>query len=111
MRFLNVLLAIVFLFVGVVNLLSPDVSSDALGENTRVCATLILTAAILIYAIFRPFSGGFLLCICAVLIGVIFQFHPIFNAVAGFVLLMGVLSIIRGRRSRRTDSEVPEQTS
>ena len=107
----GVLLVSAFLFLGVVNLISPDVPSSALGQNTRVCATLILTAAVLIYALFRPYSGGFFLCICAVLFGFVFHFHPFWVAVAGLVLLIGVLSVIRGRLSRRTASEDPEQAS
>jgi len=107
----GVLLASAFLFLGVVNLISPDVPSSALGQNTRVCATLMLTAAVLIYALFRPYSGGLLLGICAVLFGFIFHFHPFWVAVAGLVLLLGVLSVIRGRLSRRTASEDPEQAS
>ena len=104
----GVLLASFFLFVGVVNLISPDIPSSALGQNTRVCATLILTAVVLIYALFRPYYGSFFLCICVVLFGFIFHFHPFWVAVACFVLLIGVLSFIRGRLSRRTDSEDPE---
>ena len=107
----TVLLASFFLFLGVVSLISPDVPEDALAENTLVCAMFILTAAVLIYALFRPYSGGFFLCICAVLFGFIFHFHPFGVAVAGLVLLIDVLSVIRGRLSRRTASEDPEQAS
>ena len=121
-----VLLAFFFLFLGVVSLISPDVPENALAENTLVGAMLILTAAVLIYALFRPYSGGFFLCICAVPFGFIFNafhlsnalypsreagYHPFFSAVAGLVLLLGVLSVIRGRLSRRTASEDPEQPS
>ena len=101
----TVLLASLFLFLGVVNLISPDVNPSALGENARVCAMLILTAATLIYALFRPYSGGFFLCICAVLFSAIFHFHPFFVTISGLVLLIGLLSVIRGRLSRRTASE------
>jgi len=121
-----VLLASFFLFLGVVNLISPDVPERALGENTLVCAILILTAAVLIYALFRPYSGGFFLCIYAVPFGFVFNaFHlsdalypsretgyaPFWSAITGLVLLLGVLSVIRGRLSRRTVSEDPEQAS
>ena len=121
-----VLLATFFLFIGVVNLISPDVSEEALAENTLVSAMLILTAAVLIYALFRPYSGGFFLCICAVPFGFIFNaFHlsdalypsratgyaPFWSAITGLVLLLGVLSVIRGRLSRRTASEAPPQAS
>ena len=121
-----VLLVSLFLFLGVVNLISPDVPEAALAENTLVCATLILTAALLIYALFRPYSGGFFLCICALPFGFIFNaFHlsdalypsravgysPFLSAITGLVLLLGVLSVIRGRLSRRTASEAPPQAS
>jgi hypothetical protein len=58
-----VLLASFFLFFGVANLISPDVPSSYLAENIIVCAMLILTAAVMIYTLFRPYSGGFFLCI------------------------------------------------
>ena len=113
-----VLLASVFLFWGVHSLLNPFVPQELLAENTLVCAVLILTAAVLIYALFRPYSGGFLLCIWAVPFGFILHafrlslfsalypsmevgYHPIFAAIAGLVLLLGLLFVIRGRLSRR----------
>jgi len=121
-----VLLVSLFLFLGVVNLISPDVPERALAENTLVSAMLILTAVVLIYALFRPYSGGFFLCICAVPFGFIFNaFHlsdalypsravgyaPLWSAITGLVLLLGVLSVIRSRLSRRTASEAPPQAS
>lgn len=121
-----VLLASLFLFLGVVNLISPDVPERALAENTLVGAMLILTAVVMIYALFRPYSGGFFLCICAVPFGFVFNaFHlsdalypsrevgyaPFWSAITGLVLLLGVLSVIRSRLSRRTASEAPPQAS
>ena len=121
-----VLLVSLFLFLGVVNLISPDVPERALAENTLVGAMLILTAVVLIYALFRPYSGGFFLCICAVPFGFIFNaFHlsdalypsrevgyaPFWSAITGLVLLLGVLSVIRARLSRRTASEAPPRAS
>ena len=76
----GVLLASFFLFLGVVSLISPDVPERALAENTLVGAMLILTAAVLIYALFRPYSGGFFLCICAVPFGFIFNAFHLSNA-------------------------------
>ena len=71
-----VLLASFFLLFGVANLISPDVPSSYLAENTLVCAMLILTAAVMIYTLFRPYSGGFFLCICVLPFGFIFNaFH------------------------------------
>ena len=121
-----VLLVSLFLFLGVVNLISPNVPEKALAENTLVGAMLILTAAVLIYVLFRPYSGGFFLCICAVPFGFIFNafhlsnilypsreagYHHFFSAITGLVLLLGVLSVIRSRLSRRTASEAPARAS
>jgi hypothetical protein len=106
-----VLLASVFLLLGVINLISPDVDSSALGQNTRVCITLIVAGAVLIYALFRPYAGGFLVCISAVPFPFVFHFQSFWAAVAGLVLLVGVLFVIRGRLSRRTASQDAEQGS
>jgi hypothetical protein len=111
-----VLLASAFLFWGVHSLLNPFVPEELLAENTLVCAALVLTAAALVYALFRPYSGGFLLCIWAVPFGFILHafrlsifsalypsweagYHPIFAAITGLVLLLGLLFVIRGRVS------------
>jgi hypothetical protein len=122
----GVLLASFFLFLGVVTLVSPDVPENALAENTVVGAMLILTAAVLIYALLRPYSGGFFLCICAVPFALIFNaFHlsnvlypsrdvgyaHFFSAITGLILMLGVLSVIRSRLSRGTASEDSEQPS
>jgi hypothetical protein len=121
-----VLLVCLFLFLGVVNLISPDVPEKALAENTLVGGMLILTAVVLIYALFRPYLGGFLLCICAVPFGFIFNaFHlsdalypsravgyaPFWSVITVLVLMLGVLSVIRSRLSPRTASEAPPQAS
>jgi hypothetical protein len=123
-----VLLASLFLFWGVHSLLNPFVPEELLTQNALVCAVLILTAAVLIYALFRPYWGGFLLCIWAVPFGFILHafrrslfgalypswevgYDPIFAAITGLVLLLGVLFVIRGRLSRRTASQAPAQGS
>ena len=112
-----VILASFFLFIGVVNLVHPDVPKSALAENTLVCVMSILTAVVMIYALFRPYSGGFCLCIWTVPLAFIFNafhlsnaLHParqtgyadFWSAVAVLILLLGVLSVIRGRLSRRS---------
>ncbi len=118
------LLASVFLFWGVHSLLYPFVPEELLGQNTLLCAVLILTAAVLVYALFRPYSGGVLLCLWAVPFGFILHafrlsiwrvlypawaigYHPVFAAITGLVLLLGVLFAIRGRLSRRTATMTP----
>ena len=117
-----VLLASVFLFWGVHSLLNPFVPQELLAENTLVCAALILTAAVLVYALFRPYWGGLFLCIWAVPFGLTLHafrfsisnalypsmevgYHPVFAAISGLILLLGVLFVIRGRLSRAAASE------
>jgi hypothetical protein len=123
-----VLLAAVFLFWGVHSLLNPFVPQELLAENILICAVLILTAAVLIYALFRPYRGGFLLCIWAVPFGFILyafrlsiwsalypsrevDYHPIYAAITGLFLLLGLLFVIRGRLSRGAASEASAQGS
>jgi hypothetical protein len=117
-----------FLFWGVHSLFNPFVPEELLAENALACAVLILTAAVLIYALFRPYWGGFLLCIWAVPFGFILNafrlslfrvlypsmevgYDPIFVGITGLVLLLGVLFVIRGRLSRRVASEAPAKGS
>ena len=119
-----ILLASVFLYWGVHSLLKPFVPQELLTENVLVCAALILTAAALVYALFRPHSGGVLVCIWAVPFGLILNafrrsiwsgldpswqvgYHPVFAAISGLVLLLGVLFVIRGRLGPRTAPETP----
>jgi len=116
----GIVLAALFLLLGVFTLIWPDVPDEALVENAFVGATLVLTAAVLIYTFFRPFSGGFVLCICVVPFAFIFNaFHisnvlypsravgyaPFYSYLTGLILVLGVLSVIRGRLSRATASE------
>jgi len=108
---LAVALAAAFLFVGVAELIDPDVPSSRLAENTRVCVTLIVSAVILIYALFRPRSGGYLLCMSAVPFAFIFYFHPFFSTAAGLMFLLGVMSVIRSRPARGAASAVSEHVS
>ena len=107
---LGVLLATVLLLFGVAELLHPEVPASYLALNTRICVMMILTGLVSIYALFRPYSGGFLLCICAVVLG--FIFGGFFrNPITSVVLLLGVLSVIRGRLSRRTPPTDRDQAS
>jgi len=94
---LGVLLACFLLLFGVANLINPEVSSDYLARNTRVCVMLILTAAVLVYALFRPLAGGIVLCVCA---AVFILLIP--NPIAVPILLLAVLSLVRGSISRRS---------
>lgn len=107
---LGVPLASLLLLFGVGHLINPDVPDSYLGQNTRVCVMVILTGVVSIYALFRPYSGGFFLFICAVALGLIF--HGFFdNPLIIAVLLLAVLSVIRGHLSRRTLPEDSDQRS
>ena len=107
---LGALMAFFFLLFGVGNLISPDVPESYLNQNTRVCVMLIITGVVSIYALFRPYSGGILLCIIAVSLGfIVYSTAVLILAVP--ILLIGVLFFIRGRFSRQIVSEEPDQPS
>ena len=106
---LCVLMASLLLFFGVGNLINPDVADGYLDLNTRVCLMVIFTGVVSIYTLFRPYSGGILLCICAVALG--FVSWVFNNPISIAILLLGGLSVICGRLSRRTVSEVSDQPS
>ena len=96
---LGVLLAAILLLLGVANLIRPDVSPGDLAQNARVCVTVILAGLGSIYALLRPYSGGVLLLVCAVALGVVFGgFFR--NPITSAVLLLGVLSVVRALLSR-----------
>ena len=94
------LLAAIFLLLGVINLVSPQVAERALAQNTRICAVLILTAVVLVYAMCRNLWGGYALGVCSVLFAFVFGFHPFFLAVAGLLLLLGVMFITLSRQDK-----------
>jgi hypothetical protein len=107
---LGVLLTTILLGFGVLNLINPDVPSEHLVQNTLVCMILIFTGLVSIYAFFRPYSGGFFLLICTVVLS--FIFGGFFrNPITYVVLLFGVLSVIRGGLSRWTPPVNDEQAS
>lgn len=106
----GILMAFFFLLFGVGNLISPDVPDDYLNQNTRVCVMLIITGVALIYALFRPYSGGIILFIIAVSFClIVYSIAVIVLAVP--ILLIGVLFFIRGRLSLQKVSEEPDQPS
>jgi peptidoglycan/LPS O-acetylase OafA/YrhL len=102
---LGAVVAVLLLLLGVANLIHPDVPPAYLAQNTRICAWVCLVGVLIVYALFRPRSGGVLLCIMAVPMG-----YKI-PAVGGLALLLGVLSVIRGRRSPRTVPAEPDQAA
>jgi hypothetical protein len=92
---LGAVVAALLLILGITNLVDPDVPPDYLEQNTIISALVCLAGLLIVYALFRPRSGGFLLCIMAVPVGFAIP------AVGGLVLALGVLTVLRGRRSRR----------
>ena len=103
---LGVMMASFFLLFGVANLISPDVPDNYLDQNTRMCVMLIIAGVVSIYALFRPYSGGILLCICAASLSVLI--HSIAVLILAVpILVLGMLSIMRGRLSRQPVSKEP----
>ena len=87
------LLASFLLLFGVGNLIRPDVLESALDQNTLVCLMVIFTGLVSIYAILRPLPGGIMLCFS----GLVFFVIVIMNPIAGPVIILGLLSIVRSR--------------
>ena len=100
-------MASLLLLFGVGNLINPDVAEGYLDLNTRVCVTVIFTGVVSVYALFYPFTGGIFLCICAVALAFVSRVFD--NPISIAILLLGGLSVICARLSRRTASEEPDQ--
>jgi len=112
---LNLVVALPAIGLGLITLISPDVPAAAAAENTAVGAGLLATAVFLIYALFRPFSGGMLLLVWAVAFAALMNgFHlseilfdarrvgysSFWSAFALLLAVLGVLSIVLARRSQ-----------
>lgn len=112
---LNLLLAVPSIGIGAMTLISPDVPAEALTENAIVGVALLATAAVLIYDVFRPFSGGLLLLVWAVAFAILFNgFHlseallksrevgysPFWSGTTGLLIVLGLLSVVRARIGR-----------
>ena len=106
---LGVLTALFLLFFGVANLISPEVSESYSDQNTRICLMMILTGIVAVYAIFRPLTGGILLCLFAVGLGFVFGGF-LHNPITPVVMLLGGFFIISGYTSwykLRKDPKIP----
>ena len=90
-----VLVACVLLLFGAGNLIHPDVSETYLNQNTRICLMMIITGLFAVYSVFRPLSGGILLCVCVVGLTLVFRGF-LRNPVTPFVLIAGALSVLSG---------------
>ena len=93
------LMALFLPLFGVANLINPEVSESFLDQNTRICVMMIITGLAAVYTIFRPLTGGVLLCILAV--GLSFVFGGLFhNPITPAVMLVGLFFIFAGFISR-----------
>ena len=95
---------LVFAALAVLTVVTVAVSY--LDLNTRVCVIVLVTGVVSVYTLFRPYSGGVFLCICAVALGLVSRVFD--NPLSIAILLLGGLSVICGHLSRRTVSEQPD---
>ena len=103
-------MALFLLLFGMGYLINPEVPDSYIAQNTRICVMMIFTGLVAAYAIFRPLTGGVLLCICAFGLGHIF--HGFFrNPMTPAILLVGAFFIFAGYRSRHKPREESGQTS
>jgi hypothetical protein len=102
--------ALFLLLFGVANLINPEVGESHLDQNTRICLMMIITGLVAVYAIFRPLTGGILLCISAVGLSIIFGgfFH---NPITPAVMLVGLFFIFAGFISRHKLRQDSNQSS
>ena len=96
---IGILLSAIMLYFGAAKLVNPDVPDSYLQHNIITCLLFILNALVLLLALFRPYLGGFILCICAL---VLLFFEP---PVAIIVLSFGLLQVHRGRMKRIRQNE------
>ena len=96
---MDVLIACVLVLFGASNLIRPDVLENYLDQNTLICLIMIITGLVAVYSLFRPFSGGILLCICAVILGFVFRGF-MRNPITPLVMLIGALSVLSGYLNR-----------
>ena len=109
----SMLIAAVFLLLGLAAGLFPEVPASARAENALVSATLLLTAGALITSVWRPYLGGWLTCGAALLFAAVLNafhlsnllmparpvgYHPFFSIMAALVALLGVAAFAAGRR-------------
>lgn len=121
---LNLLLAVPAVGLGAITLISPDVPAEALAENAIVGLAMLATAAILVFDMFRPFSGGVLLIIWSLIFAAIFNgFHlseyvfesrqtgyqTFWSGVTLMLVILGLLSLVRARFGR--DETKPDLSS
>jgi ABC-type multidrug transport system fused ATPase/permease subunit len=99
------------LLFSVSDLIWTDVPDEFLEENIRNNLTVILAAMILVYAFFSPYSGGIVLCIIAIIMNFIIDSQNWVLTTSGFVFLIGVSSIFRGRLSKKTAKESQKESS
>jgi len=105
LNILTFIFAFILLAYGVANLIPPPDS-----HVTRHCVIAILAGLFTFFSLFRPYSGAFFLFIYAVVLSFILGgfFRHVIPTV---VVLLGVLSFIRGRLSLGTPPDDEDQAS
>jgi len=113
---LNILTAVPIFGLGILTLMGPDKTGDPTIEGILVTVGLFGTTAVLILAIYRPFSGGLLLLICGAAFALLFNgFHlsemllegrPVgysafWSTATACIFALGALSVVRARTGRR----------
>lgn len=111
------LLAVGLLLLGLLAVPGSEVPAGTRAESWLVSATFLVTGGALAATLWWPTAGGWLTCVAAVLFGVVLNafrlstlimparpvgYSPFFSIVMTLVMVLGVLSIVRGRRQRRT---------
>lgn len=99
-RIMGIVMASFLWLFGLGNLINPTVPESYLDQNTRICVMMMITGVITVYSLFRPFSGGLLLCACAAGMGLIFKgfFH---NPITPMVMITGIIFFVSGYFNRR----------
>lgn len=108
----GIFMAIILMTVGVVNMINPEVPPGFLDKNTQICVMLILTGAITIYALFSPFTGGLLICLCTAGLAYVFGGY-LQNPITPVVLLLGLFFMISAyftrKKPEKNTENPPEQ--
>ncbi|MHC1777768.1 MAG: hypothetical protein AB9834_20380 [Lentimicrobium sp.] len=99
-RIMGIVMASFLWLFGLGNLINPTVPENYLDQNTRICVMMMITGVIAVYSLFRPYSGGLLLCACAAGMGIIFKgfFH---NPLTPVVMITGIIFFVSGYLYRK----------
>ena len=105
MLLLSGLMSVVFIGVGLVNLISPDVPAHALGENARVCLSLLAVGLALASSMKWPRGGGVVTIAVAFGMAAVFWFQRIYLVAALLVIVLAGVGIVQAVRRRRGEAK------